>query len=124
MKILKANCEQMALVESMLRATGCMYIVSRGDNYRLWEIQREFKPVVEIREFELLARGIFPVKLKFEYVKLENQARLSTNRAGLEKLKELMPDVFGAISEKEGEEILEDAVFVQAAKPKAEGNIG
>ena len=107
MKVLKASCEQIGFVESLLRSRDGVYLVARGDNVKLWRVQREFEPVVTIREYEVATRGFFPVTVKFEYVITENRASMNMSRKGLDRLKEILPELFGKVGEQEGEEELE-----------------
>jgi hypothetical protein len=97
-KILKANCEQLHLLESALMGTGCMSLVARGDNVKLWEVQTQFKPIVTIRKYELICRETWPVSLTFEFHDNEGYGHLLTNRKGIEILKSLMPDTFAPVS--------------------------
>jgi hypothetical protein len=99
MKILKANCEQIALIESMLYGTGWMTkVASSGSNIRTFEVQTEFRPVCFTNDFELQCRqGLFPVKLEFHYNLTENFAHICTNRKGIDRLKEIFPDTFAKI---------------------------
>ena len=107
MKVLKASCEQIGFVESLLRSRDGVYLVARGDNVKLWRVQREFEPVVTIREYEVATRGFFPVTVKFEYIITENRASMNMSRKGLDRLKEILPELFGKVGEQEGEEELE-----------------
>jgi len=106
-KILKSNCEQMALLESLLRTNQDMYLVGRGDNVKYWKVQEGFEPIVVVREYELKARDLWPIRLKFESNTLQNVARLKTDRRGIDTLKRLMPDVFSGVNEDDDEEDIE-----------------
>lgn len=123
-KLIKHNCEGMALIESLLRANQNMYIVGRGDNVRLWKVQKEFEPVVAIREYELLMHGdLLPVKLRFEYNDIAKEAFLKTNEKGIKVLKQCMPDVFEHITESGEEQTFElPKKYVPKANPKAKGD--
>jgi hypothetical protein len=77
-----------------------------GTNTKLFEIQRDFKPVLFINQYELAVRGgLAGVRLTFEYNLNENRASIKTNRKGIEVLKEIMPETFKDIKEDMGEEI-------------------
>ena len=111
MKLLRANCEQIALLQAMLAATGnwCR-ILPVSSSTRTFEVQKEFKAVVFAEHGELQCRnGILPVRVDFEYHVNENVAFIRTNRKGIEVLKEIFPDTFEKIEllkdEKKEEEI-------------------
>lgn len=99
MKILKGNCEMIALMEAALYGTGkLMRIAPVGTNTRTFEIQREFKPVVFVNSFELVLRdGLHAVKMDFDYNLSENVARIHTTRRGIDVLQEIFPDTFSRI---------------------------
>jgi hypothetical protein len=103
MKILKANCEQIALIESALYGTGWMMRVAPiGSNVRTMEVQTEFKSVCFTNDYELQCKhGLFPVKLEFHYNLNDSYAHISTNRKGLDRLREIFPDTFAKIEAKE-----------------------
>ncbi len=99
MKLLKANCEQIALLESMLGSTGkLMRVQPVSTNTRIFEEQQEFKPVMFVNHCELHVRGdILGIRVDFEYHVNENMAFIRTNRKGIETLKEIFPDTFAKI---------------------------
>jgi hypothetical protein len=103
---IKQSCDQIALIESALYGTGCMMKVAPTHTpVRVFEVQKEFKPVIFINEYELQARnGLFPVKLQFKYDINGNIGYIITNRKGLDRLKEIMPETFNSISVESKEE--------------------
>ena len=106
MKLLKASCEQIAYIESLLLGTGmASRIVPSGSNVPLWEIQRQFKPVVYQNEYDVVTGGFFPVRVKFDFNNLQNVAHISITRKGLDRLRQLMPNVFDAMGDEEEGEI-------------------
>lgn len=124
MKVLKASCEQIGFVESLVRSRDGVYLVARGDNVKLWRVQREFEPVVTIREYEVATRGYWPVTVKFEYAVSENRASMNMSRKGLDRLKEILPEVFGKVGEQEGEEEFEVNRPLQPTKPEVAEHAG
>lgn len=113
MKILKANCEQIALIESMLMGTGWMMRVEPvGTTTRLFECQEGFQPVCFINNYELLAQhGILPVRLKFEYNINDKVGYIRTSRKGIDRLKEIFPDTFERINMSDDDKKVEEAEF-------------
>ncbi|MFA5049088.1 MAG: hypothetical protein WC516_08745 [Patescibacteria group bacterium] len=99
--IIKQSCDQIALIESALYGTGCMArIAPVGTNTRVFEVQKEFKPVVFTNDYELQCKqGFVPVRLSFHYNQNDNRGEIITNRKGIERLQELMPDTFGQIKD-------------------------
>ena len=124
MKVLKNSCEQIGFVESLVRCRDGVYLVARGDNVKLWRVQREFEPVVTIREYEVATRGFFPVTVKFEYNMLENRASMNLSRKGLDRLKEILPEVFGKVGNQDGEEDFEVNRPMESAKSEATKPVG
>ena len=118
MKILKANCDQIAYLESLIKAQDGVYLSARGDNQKLWQVQREFKPVVVIREYEVPTRKGWPVTVKFEFNDLEDRASMHMSRRGLNRLREILPERFGETTYEDGEEELEDNRALQATEPE------
>lgn len=102
-KILKANWEQLHLLESAFLSTGKMTLVLRGGNQPLFKLQEKYEPVVTIRKYELLCRDLLPVSLTFEYHENDGYGFLQTNGRGVKVLKSLMPDTFGNVPEDENE---------------------
>jgi hypothetical protein len=99
-KILKGNCEQMALLESMLMGTGwLMKVEPTHTNIPLYELQDKFRSVVFVNAYELQAHhGLIPVRLRFEYNINENRACIMTSRKGIDRLKEIFPETFERIN--------------------------
>lgn len=102
-KIIKANWEQLHILESAFLSTGKMTLVARGDNIPLFKVQEKFDPIITIRKYELLCRDIMPVIMVFEFHDNEGFGYLQTNARGVKVLKSMMPDTFGEISEDENE---------------------
>ena len=100
MKLLRASCEQIAYLESLLLSTGtASRVLPSGSNVPLWEIQRQFKPVVYQNEYDVVTGGFFPVRVKFDYNSLQNIAHISMKRKGLDRLRQLLPDVFDSMGD-------------------------
>ena len=118
MKILKANCEQIAMIESMLMGTGQMMRVEPvSTTTRLFECQEEFQPVCFVNNYELQARhGILPVRLKFEYNINDKVGYIRTSRKGIDRLKEIFPETFDRIVMSDDDKKVEEASF--EVKPK------
>ena len=111
-KILENNCQVIGYIESLIRSQPSVYLVARGDNVHLWQVQQDFEPIVTVREYEVPTRGIWPVRIRFEYKMIDNNAVLKVNRKGLDRLKELLPDVFESVSNDE-----ESRETIEIAKP-------
>ena len=126
MKLLKASCEQIAYLQSLLLATGtASRVVPPGCNVPLWEIQRQFKPVVYQNEYDVVTGGFFPVRVKFDYNSLQNIAHIGMKRKGLDRLRQLLPDVFDSMGdEEEGESEIKVNVprKVETPQREAEGD--
>ena len=118
-KILKANWEQMHLLESAFLATGKMYLVARGDNIPLFKVQEKFDPIVTVRKYELMCRDIMPVTLAFEYHDNDGYGCLQTNARGIKVLKSMMPDTFENVpDDDERSEVEIDVKSYTKFKPK------
>lgn len=122
MKLLKASCEQIAYLESLLLATGtASRVMQSGSNIPLWEIQRQFKPVVYQNEYDVVTGGFFPVRVKFDFNSLQDVAHISMTRKGLDRLRQLMPDVFDSLGdEEEGEIEIQVDMHRKVATPERE----
>jgi hypothetical protein len=69
---------------------------------------------VVIREYELMTRDLVPIKLTFELHEEDDEmSRISTNRKGLNRLKEMMPETFGAIKDDDDGKIQEINIEVK-----------
>jgi hypothetical protein len=119
-KILKANWEQLHLLESAFLSTGKMTLVMRGGNQALFKLQEKYDPVVTVRKYELLCRDLMPVSLTFEYHENEGYGFLQTNGRGIRVLKSMMPDTFGNVSEDENERTEQDIEVKPYTKFKPE----
>jgi len=119
-KILENNIEVIGYIESIVRSRADAYLVARGDNVPLWRVQKEFDPVVTVREYEVPTRGLFPVRIRFEYTDTQNKGAIKINRKGLLRLKEMIPDVFESVSDKEDAEVIDVTPPVKQPKTTPE----
>lgn len=117
--IIRQSCDQIALIESALCGTGCMMKVApTGSSTKVFEVQKEFKPVIFVQEYELQARsGFVPVKLKFKYEMTKNVGYILTNRRGIDRLKEIMPETFNQVVESKEEEVTIEVKPYSKLKP-------
>lgn len=113
------NCRQLGMVESLLFNTGQMVLVQRAGSQRLFQCQQNSEPLIFIHDYDHIARGIFPVRLRFEYNLRDDLAYLKTDHRGVSLLKKMMPDLFTEIDENTREEIYESNIPVSETKPKA-----
>ena len=104
LKIIRGNCQQIALIEAMMFSGGNMYKVEdRSENVPLWEVQTQFKPVIRLTKYELFNSNIFkfPIRVHFRFNNLDDKGDIQTNQEGIRLLKEVYPLIFTGQTEEE-----------------------